>query len=381
MNEQQLIYEQAKNELEDKHDQKISLLEKQIDSLQGKNEPSTKLTDQTKAQAESEGKINLSPKELESLMRVITEYGLEMKQLDNERQRVQSNERIIRSSQSNRSRLSGMKWRDSTFENPFLDTLGQDMRIVPESDSQMLRRRNQMIPSTGYQNMEERRNKDVRSKSVNATDSQQKGMVTDDSHKNEMENLKRQYERKIGDLEVDLQRKEEDYEDQKIRNQELRNQLEEGSSDRTSMESGKREDSTFAGRIYYTGLSGVAGITFGNQTTVTAGLRTNFGFRHSSFGFMTETYAGFGSKSILGMAINGFYKFKLAKEGSMSLVSPYAGLGVGLQQNGGTSGLIGTYGVILGTELQLWDGKAFVDYTMRNIFDYNQIVLGYKFSF
>lgn len=381
MNEQQRIYEETKNELQEKHDQKVAILKKQLDSIQGKNDTATTVADQRKPQTESEGRINLSPKELESLMRVISDYGLEMKQLDNERERIQSNERIMRSSQSSRSRFPGMKWRDTTFENPFADTLGHDIRLTPERDSPMLWRRNQSIPSSGYQNSETRRNRDVRTGTVISSDSRQKGVVADDVHENEMENLKQQYERKIADLEIDLRRKEEDYEDQKIRNRELRTKLEESSSDYTLMDSIKQEDSTFAGRIYYTGLSGIAGITFGNQNTVTAGVRTNFGFRNSSFGFMTETYAGFGSKSILGLAVNGFYRFRLAKEGNLSRVSPYAGVGVGLQQNASASGLIGTYGVILGTELQMWNGKAFVDYTMRNIFDYNQIVLGYKLSF
>lgn len=381
LNEQQQIYEQAKIELEKKYDKRVALLEKQIDSLQGKQEESIYLTDQTKSRTEPEGRINLSPKELESLMRVITEYGLEMKHLDNERQWILSNERVERSFRSNRSRLSGMKWIDSTFENPFLDTLGQGVRLIPRSDSTFIWRRYQPIPFANYQNIEDGRNKDVRSKSVNEIDSPQKRMVENNLHKKEMENLKLQYERKISDLEMDLQRKEEDYEDQKFRNQELRKQLEAGLSDSTLMDYGIRKDSTFTGRIYYTGLSGVAGITFGRETMVTAGLRTNFGLRNSSFGFMTETYAGLGSKSILGIGINGFYKFRLAKEGSLSRVLPYAGLGIGLQQNAKATRLIGTYGTILGAELQMWNGRAFVDYTMRNIFDYNQVVLGYKFSF
>lgn len=410
LNQQQLEYQSAENKIREEYQNQISQIERAVQTLKAQNDSLLALQSQldealltgadreipldqdsiekrqrsqNKVDVPDNKTIRLSPEELGELMKVFSNYGIEMKKLDVEAERIRSKERII-------SRTGKVDLPFSVIDSTDTSILFYPSRDTSENQSIgiPLDRILQIPDSLSLENSVFGVNKSTSTTSENP---RQKQEFSTGVPEKEVENIKTKYEDKINKYEDDIF-------DQKLEIEalqfELNEQRKELQKERIASESLKENlfeidpekrfetsDSTFIGRMYYRGLSAVGGMTLGEQMAITLGFRTNFGIRNSSFRLMTETYAGMGSNGLLGLSFGGLYGFRIAQEGALSSFIPYAGIGIGLQQTGGRTGLQGTYGLILGAELELWEGKAFVDYTMRNLFDYNQIVLGYKLPF
>lgn len=131
--------------------------------------------------------------------------------------------------------------------------------------------------------------------------------------------------------------------------------------------------------LTYRGMSGFAGINIGGQTTFNTGLRWNYAIGKSKFEFMPELFVGLGSSSSFGFSANGVLPISFKK----SDLTPYVGLGGGVLkiENEGEDKLRLNYNIIVGSYINVLNGRLFFDFTTRNLFKYNQAVLGYRFKF
>lgn len=412
-NQQQQEYQSAKNKLNEEYQNEISSLKQEVATIQSKNDSLLRVQSEGNITTQGEGlekddksgdtlklvdtngqhdsvqlskSIRLSPEELAELMKVFTEYSIEMKKIDLKAEAIRSRQRAISRSQRGRlpSERNRSTVRDSMMWNRYQDTLGNQSIQMRRSEFERFLRNSERDTSVSpYRGME------IATDSMIPNDAQSRNVksgVPDEVNQLRLDygNMVSGYEKEIDEYETQIntlkdeaEKRKDDFQQERIAKKTLEKTLFEIDPEKRF----ETSDSTFIGRMYYKGLSGIGGVTFGDLTAITLGVRTNFGIRKTNFSLMAETYAGLGSGSLLGFSVSGIYGFRIAKEGSLSRFVPYAGVGVGLQQVGDKDGLQGTYGTILGAELELWNGKAFVDYTMRNIFDYNQIVLGYKFPF
>ena len=117
------------------------------------------------------------------------------------------------------------------------------------------------------------------------------------------------------------------------------------------------------------------GYQFSNSGYAVVGAKANFLMGTSAFEFMPEVFAGFDDETVFGVSGNIVYPFLKENENARA----YIGTGVGAMLNGSTTK--GFYNVILGAYLPFISENMFVDYTMRNGFDVNQISVGYKLPF
>lgn len=135
-----------------------------------------------------------------------------------------------------------------------------------------------------------------------------------------------------------------------------------------------------ASKLRYEGMSGFTGFNLGGQTTFNVGLRWHYGIGNTKFEFMPEAFFGFGTPSSFGLTGNVVLPIELKN----SFVTPYIGAGAGFMQiedSENDSGVRLNYNVIIGSYLNVWKGRLFVDFTARNAFKYNQIIAGYRFAF
>ncbi len=141
-----------------------------------------------------------------------------------------------------------------------------------------------------------------------------------------------------------------------------------------------QEEGGFFSRLTYEGSSGFAGVNLGGGTSANLGFRWHYGIGGTRFEFMPESFLGLGSDGSFGLSLNGLYPF-LGKGGAS--IAPYVGLGGGLMQfneNGNNNLKLG-YNLLLGGYLGVGNGRLYVDFTTRNLFDHNQLVAGYRFTF
>ncbi|MGB0929566.1 MAG: hypothetical protein ACPGVB_02235 [Chitinophagales bacterium] len=138
-------------------------------------------------------------------------------------------------------------------------------------------------------------------------------------------------------------------------------------------------DSSFADRISYQGMSSFAGFNVGGQTTFNVGFRWYYAIENSKFELMPETFFGFGSPASFGIGLNGVLPINVKN----SMVKPYVSAGAGFMQiaDDGEDKLKFTYNFIFGSYLNFAGGRVFADFTARNAFKYNQIVVGYRLPF
>lgn len=160
-------------------------------------------------------------------------------------------------------------------------------------------------------------------------------------------------------------------------------------SDRISNKDRVQADSELDGKIgnfvklKYKGMSGFAGFGVGGSATFNVGYRLHYAVGDSSnIEFMPETFFGLGSPSSFGIMANATYALPFLTKSDM--IKPYIGLGLGLMKVGDSEDadqLKGAYNFIAGTTLNVWSGDVYVDFTARNLFKYNQLVVGYRFPF
>ncbi|WP_372775293.1 hypothetical protein [Mangrovibacterium sp.] len=127
--------------------------------------------------------------------------------------------------------------------------------------------------------------------------------------------------------------------------------------------------------LMYKNSSAILGFNYGGASTANIGVRLHYDLNNTPFEFMPEGYVGFGEATSYGMSGNVIYQFMKSHPN----VQPYLGLGLGVASI--DSDFHGNYNVIIGAQLPVLYPNLYVDYTMRNSFEYNQIAVGYKFSF
>lgn len=152
----------------------------------------------------------------------------------------------------------------------------------------------------------------------------------------------------------------------------------------TMVKTAKEYDNSkgFFSKFRYNGMSGFTGFNVGGNTTFNLGYRLHYQIDSTKFEFMPETFFGFGSPSAFGISANGIYKMDFITKSKT--IKPYAGLGLGFMKVGDDNNedkLTGAWNFILGTSLNVLSGDLYVDFTARNAFKYNQLIVGYRFPF
>jgi len=137
-------------------------------------------------------------------------------------------------------------------------------------------------------------------------------------------------------------------------------------------------------KFHYKGMSGFAGFSVGGSATLNLGYRLHYqiGSDTSKLEFMPESFFGFGSPSAFGITANLVYH--LDNFTKSEFVNPYIGFGLGFMKVGNDDNvdkLTGALNFIVGTSLNVWSGDMYVDFTARNLFKYNQLIVGYRFPF
>lgn len=138
-----------------------------------------------------------------------------------------------------------------------------------------------------------------------------------------------------------------------------------------------RKNDTFNKEPFFTynSASAMLGFNYGGASTANFGARLHFGIADTNFEFMPEVYVGFGESNTWALSGNVVYPFLIDNE----KFNPYAGAGAGFGNL--VDETTGFYNVIIGTKLPILDKNLYVDYTMRNSFEYNQIAVGYTLKF
>lgn len=128
--------------------------------------------------------------------------------------------------------------------------------------------------------------------------------------------------------------------------------------------------------LVYKGSSAIAGFNVGGQSTFNLGVRAHFGIKSTDFEIMPEITTSISNPISFGFAINAIHPYKLNLPYN---ISPYAGIGTGYLYNDEYSSLTGN--ILLGFYINGLGGRFYFDYTNRNLFDFNQFAMGYRFNF
>ncbi|MBO0592468.1 hypothetical protein I2486_13760 [Cellulophaga sp. E16_2] len=128
-------------------------------------------------------------------------------------------------------------------------------------------------------------------------------------------------------------------------------------------------------KITYLNSSATLGGSFGNTTTGNLGARIHYDITNLALSIMPEVFVSFGSDISYGVSANVVYSFLVSSD----KVSPYVGTGFGYGNF--SNDTKGFYNVIIGSSLPFLHKNVYIDYIMRNSFDYNQIAIGYKLPF
>ncbi len=119
------------------------------------------------------------------------------------------------------------------------------------------------------------------------------------------------------------------------------------------------------------------GPNFGDQLGLNVGARAYLQILDSKFDLVPDFYLDFGKKLGAGINANVHYNLPTFFEGA---ISPYLGVGLGLNGIGGTTRFRPNF--VVGTSLgKILGGNLFVDYTARGAFNNNQLAVGYRCNF
>ena len=127
--------------------------------------------------------------------------------------------------------------------------------------------------------------------------------------------------------------------------------------------------------LTYKNASIEGGYQFNNSGYPVIGAKAYFTMGNSPFKFAPEVFVGFNDNILFGASGNIIYPF--LKENRK--IQPYIGAGLGALLN--SDNTKGFYNAVLGAYLPFISENLFIDYTMRNTFDLNQISVGYKLPF
>ena len=128
-------------------------------------------------------------------------------------------------------------------------------------------------------------------------------------------------------------------------------------------------------KLKFVDASFFGGAIFGDETFPVAGLRLNYAIENSKIQFVPELFVGFTKPGSFGVSGNGIVPINITS----TKVKPYAGAGLGFMSIFGDIKL--NTNLIVGTYINLLDGKLYVDFTTRNFLAYNQVSAGYTFNF
>ena len=144
----------------------------------------------------------------------------------------------------------------------------------------------------------------------------------------------------------------------------------------------RQDTSSFQGKVRYTGLSGFGSFTFTGDATAGLGLRWHYNTGVGTLQFMPEAFFGFGDPNSFGVVANVVQPFNL---GNFNAIRPYIGAGFGFQQlpdeEEANTSLGGGINLLAGTYLNVANGRVYVEYNGRELFDHQQVLAGYRFSF
>lgn len=139
-----------------------------------------------------------------------------------------------------------------------------------------------------------------------------------------------------------------------------------------AMQDGKAESGSF---LRMNRLGVYTGLNLGGIASWNIGIRGYLQVSNTRLDFVPEAYFGIGSKIAYGFSGNVVYNFNTRTK---TFISPYVGLGLGLFKQ--DKAKFGT-NVIIGSSINTLGGKLFVDYSIRRLFKYNQLAIGYRFVF
>jgi len=143
---------------------------------------------------------------------------------------------------------------------------------------------------------------------------------------------------------------------------------------------GLKENSIFS-KMNYAGTSSFAGFNLGGSNTANIGLRGHYPIgEKQALEFAPETFVGIGSTTSFGLSGNLLAPVKIKQ---LSTIRPYVGAGLGLMkiEQNESDEFRGAFNLILGSYLNVWKGRLYVDLTGRNFFRNSQLVAGYRLPF
>jgi len=143
---------------------------------------------------------------------------------------------------------------------------------------------------------------------------------------------------------------------------------------------GLKEKSIFR-KMSYAGTSSFAGFNLGGSNTANFGIRGHYPIgEKQALEFVPETFFGLGSTRSFGLSGNLLAPVKLKQ---LNTIRPYIGAGLGLMkiEQNESDEFRGAVNIILGTYLNVWKGRLYVDLAGRNLFRNNQLVAGYRLPF
>lgn len=128
-------------------------------------------------------------------------------------------------------------------------------------------------------------------------------------------------------------------------------------------------------KLQFQSVAATVGYNFADETSANFGIRLYYNIKKTPFQFMPKAYIGLGENTSYGLSGNVIYPFMKNHD----KVSPYIGAGLGIENSANNT--FGNYNIIIGLGLPVIHKNVFIDYTMKNNFDYNEFVVGYKISF
>ena len=134
--------------------------------------------------------------------------------------------------------------------------------------------------------------------------------------------------------------------------------------------------------IVYNNSAVFGGLNLGESNSFNVGLSWKYSIPKTSINIIPEAYIGFGASAYFGLFVNGTYDLNL---GSVKGFEPYVGTGLGVLKTKNSQDedvFKATHNIIIGSQLPKFsNGRFYVDFTIRNLFKYNQLTLGYNLPF
>jgi hypothetical protein len=173
--------------------------------------------------------------------------------------------------------------------------------------------------------------------------------------------------KKLKDLNEEIENKSNTL---KINNSELLYQAKDTSSYVANIDSISANQKLFN----YQYISTNVGLNVGSKSYINFGINGHYLIKNTQFEFIPEIFIGIGNQTVYGATANIVHPFFKNNK----TIKPYAGIGLGVLNDNNFKGI---YAVKIGSKLPTLNKNMYVEYTMRNNFDYNLFSIGYKLPF